>query len=353
MKQSIRGVAALLLVGALVNGCASDHSIKGSQTEAGFQPVDLTHYYDKLAGSWPPGNSWSAVPWGHHTYDGVPFEWGGILEVTGIDAARNVGEVFPGRYTGLPVGRTAAWIHLVHGVGWREADGVPIARLRLHYENGQTSTLPIIYGVHVRNWWKEPSETETALADPNSRPIWSAPSPEQVGRPITLRLYKTSFANPHPGWVITALDVESLFTHATPVVVAITTGSAGERVGSQHVPPVAIPYLFTSDVVVRAADTGKPVPGAHLQIVLSDGERNYPFGEQITDTAGIARLDFCRVQTCRLALTVSAPGYDTLRFGAPILNLRPELELKLQSQSHSASVPPGRSPVAPFLETRR
>ena len=38
------------------------------------------------------------MPWGRRTYEGVPFDCGGILEVTGIDAARRIGDVFPGRY---------------------------------------------------------------------------------------------------------------------------------------------------------------------------------------------------------------------------------------------------------------
>ncbi len=316
-----------------MSGLVSGQVTNSTGPGAGFHPVDLTEFYGKQAGSWPVGNSWSAVPWGTHTYDSVPFECGGILELTGIDAARNVGEVFPGRYTGIPVGRSAGWIHLVQGVGWKEGDGVPIARLTLHYENGQLTRLLIIYGVHVRNWWKEPSELDASVADPNSKVIWSAPSPERVGRPITLRLYKTSFANPHPDWLIAELDVESLFTHATPVVVAITVGDAGEGVTRRPIASVPIYDQVTERMVVRAADTGKPISGARLQMTLSDGERNYPFGEQSTDATGETVLDFSRVQTCRLILHVSAPGYQTLPVNTPILNLGPELELKLQRQS--------------------
>ncbi len=332
MKHRIALVRSLLLLGVLATGCAHNRGTGNPGREVSFKPIDLTDYYDKKAGSWPARTSWSAVPWGRQTCDGVPFEWGGILEVTGMDAARVMGEVFPGRCTGIPVGRTAPWIHLVHGVGWREADGVPIARITLHYDNGHSSTLLIRYGVNVRNWWKEPSEQESAPGDPNSKLIWSAPSPEQVGRPITLRLYKTSFANPHPRWVITALDIESLFTHATPVVVAITVGPAGERVSRERVASVPIYDRVIEKVLVTAAGSGQPISGARLEIALSDGEKNYMFGEQITDAAGRTVLDFSRVQTCRLSLNVRAPGYEPLRFGTPILNLQPELDLKLQPQ---------------------
>jgi len=316
-----------------MSGCVSDQVTKSPGPDLGFQPVDLSSNYNKLAGSWPAGSCWSVVPWGHHTYDGVPFECGGIMELTGIDAARQIGEVFPGRYTDIPIGSAAAWIHLVHGVGWKEADGVPIERITVHYVNGQTSTLLIRYGINVRNWWQEPSELDSRLADPNSKVIWSAPNPEPVGRPTTLRLYKTSFVNPHPRWVIATLDIESLFTHATPVVVAITVGKAGEGVKPEHIAEISLPDRFTQRMVVRAADTGKAISGARVQVALSDGERNYPFGAQTTDAAGRTVLDFSREQIGESSISVSAPGYMPLQSNNRILDLPPELELKLQAQA--------------------
>ncbi len=334
MKHSIMAAFVLAIVGALVGGCAPDKGTESSGSPLGFHPVDLTNYYDKPAGSWPSRNAWLAVPWGQHTYDGVPFECGGILEVTGIDAARRAGEVFPGRYTGIPVGSAGAWIHLVHCVGWKEADGVPIAQLTLHYENGQTSALLLRYGVNARNWWQEPSEQEAVLADPNSKVIWLAPSPEPVGRPITLRLYKTSFANPHPQWVIATVDIESLFTHATPVVVAITIGPPGEGVKRSQVAPTSLTGRFTERMVVKDANTGKPVSGAHVQFVLSDGQRDYAFGEQTTDAAGRTVLECSREQISRLTVSVSAPGYLILEPTMNILDLPPELELKLEAEPH-------------------
>ena len=305
-----------------------------SMVDFGFHPVDLTRDYNKPAGFWPKGTCWAEVPWGHNTYDGVPFEFGGIMELTGMDAARHIGEVFAGRHTGIPVGSAGAWIHLVHGVGWKEADGVPIARLTLHYQNGQTSDLVIRYGVHVRNWWKEPSESDSSLADANSKVIWSAPNPEPVGRPITLRLYKSSLQNAHPRWVISTLDAESLFTHATPVVVAVTVGGAGQGVRPVPLAPTPLAGRMTARIAVKAADTGKAVSDALLQMVLSDGERNYRFGAQVTDTAGRSVLECSREQVRWLSLSVSAPGYTTLELTRNILDLPPELDLKLEAQPH-------------------
>jgi hypothetical protein len=152
--------------------------------------------------------------------------------------------------------------------------------------------------------------------------------------PITLRLYKTSFANPHPRWVIATVDIESLFTHATPVVVAITIGKPGEGVKRSHVAPTSLTGRFTERMVVKDAKTGKPVSGAQVQFVLSDGERDYSFGEQTTDVAGRTVLECSREQISRLSVSVSAPGYTTLGLTMNILDLPPELELKLEAQLH-------------------
>lgn len=334
--KNMMPLMALALLGAVISSCVSNQPGKSPGSDVGFHQVDLSNYYDHRAGSWPPGKCWSAVPWGQRTYEGVPFDCGGILQVTGIDAARRMGEVFAGRYTDIPVGSAGAWIHLVHGVGWREADGVPIARLTLHYQNGERSQIVIRYGVNVRNWWKEPSEQEGKLTDRNSTEIWSGPNPEPVGRPTLLRLYKTSFANPHPDWVIATLDVESLFTHATPVVLAITLGPAGKGIEREKVAPVMLSGRVMQPVLVRAADSGKPIAGATLQVGLSDGERNYPFGAQTTDAAGRTMLDICRLQITDVSLKVSAPGYQPVQFNKRVLDLPAELELKLQTPQRRA-----------------
>ena len=324
-------IAALLVIGTLVSGSASDQDAKSSGPDPGFHPVDLSTYYNKRAGRWPPGSCWSAVPWGRRVYDGVPFECGGVLEVAGLDAARRIGEVFRGRFTGIPVGSAGTWLHILHGTGWSEADGVPIARLAVHYENGQTTNLLISYGVHVRNWWQEPSESESRLSDPNSKVAWSAPNPEQAGRPTTLRFFKSSFANPHPSWVIATLDIESLFSRATPVVVAITVGKAGEGVKPQPIAAMPLPGRFNQRMVVKAAASGQPINGARVEVVLSDGELLYLFGTQTTDAAGRTILEFSREPIRELILSVSAPGYTPFQLNRDIVDLPPELELKLET----------------------
>src|SRR5881628_1011086 len=87
-----------------------------------FHPVDLSRHFNRNTNAFAAGTAWSAVPWGRQTFDGIPFEMSGILELTGMGAAWD-GFVFPGRYEGIQVRRKAQWIHLLHGTGYDESDG--------------------------------------------------------------------------------------------------------------------------------------------------------------------------------------------------------------------------------------
>jgi len=191
-----------------------------------FHPLNLSKFYNKTTNAFEPGTSWAAVPWGRQTFAGVPFEMSGTLEVTGMGATQS-GQVFAGRYSGIPVGRKAGWIHLLHGTGYADQNGTPIARITLNYESGEKRSFNIRYGVHVRNWWVERSEKVADLSDPNSKVAWTGTSRQTDPSGVTLRLCQTSFQNPLPDDSIKSIDFSSLFSRATPVIVAMTVGEAG------------------------------------------------------------------------------------------------------------------------------
>src|SRR5438477_4959567 len=197
-----------------------------NQPAADFHPVDLSMSYSRKSDTFEAGTAWSAVPWGRQSLDGIPFQLGGTMELTGMGAAQD-GWVYPGSYNGIRVGQKAGWIHLLHGTGYDEKDGVAIARLTINYENGEKRSLDIRYGVHVRNWWVEKHEKVAAVSDPNSKVAWTGTSRQTDPAGVTLRLFHSSFQNPLPDQPIQSVDFSSLFRRATPVIVAMTVGKAG------------------------------------------------------------------------------------------------------------------------------
>ncbi|MHB1305763.1 MAG: M56 family metallopeptidase, partial [Limisphaerales bacterium] len=188
-----------------------------ADNDAPFRPLNLARYYVTHWDAIKPGTSWDAVPKGRQTFDGVPFEVGGLLELSGMGVLRE-NKRFPSRVEGIPVGGRVGGLHLLHGAAYDAPDGTPIGRLVLHYADGETRDLPIRYGIHSRNWWVEGSEVSGAIGDPSSRVAWTGRSSETDARDATLRLFQTRFVNPRPDQPVTSLDFVSLLVRAPDYV---------------------------------------------------------------------------------------------------------------------------------------
>src|SRR5438552_1040523 len=310
-----------------------------NQPAADFHPVDLSMSYSRKSDTFEAGTAWSAVPWGRQRLDGIPFRLGGILELTGMGAAGD-GWVYPGGYTGIRVARKAEWIHLLHGTGYDEKDGVAIARLTLNYENGEKRSLGIRYGVHVRNWWVEKHEEVAAVADPNSEVAWTGTSRQTDPAGVTLRLFHSSLQNPMPDQLIQSVDFSSLFRRATTVIVAMTVGKAGNaRPVSNAAPALAKVETeepleeagFRAETLFHLQDTasGRPVANARLRVNVENEKGSYFFGQQSTDAKGTTSLAYPTSLFTRLTLAVMAPDYATLFHNTSILDLKKDVVLKL------------------------
>src|SRR4051812_38628685 len=118
-------------------------------------PVDLFPFVTMVLSNAPQGNIWSYLPRGRAMLQGIPFKIDGKFEVTGMDGLKAGNEYIPTRVTGIPIGRKAEKLILLHATGYTEKEGMPLAQLLLHYANGQEQSMRIIYGVHVRNWYEE------------------------------------------------------------------------------------------------------------------------------------------------------------------------------------------------------
>src|SRR5262245_5542766 len=171
-----------------------------------FFPVDLSKFITTVFSNAPSGNPWSYVVRGEKTLTGIPFKIDGKFEVTGMDAMKGNNEFIPTRVTGIPIGRKAEKLVLLHATGYTEKDGTPMAKLVLHYADGKEHSDRIIYGVHVRNWYEDRYEKKKPVFDPNSVIAWSG-NDDDSERMSPIRLYRTTFANPRPDQIIQSVDV--------------------------------------------------------------------------------------------------------------------------------------------------
>ena len=197
--------------------------------QAGAAQLDLTEYYNvALNEVWQPLENFyqgdlslAALPPGLHTFLTVPFDVRGLIQLRrgAVDC-----ELFPERVA-IPVSRAFTQVHTLHGTRW-EAEGMTIAALVLHYQDGAQETLPIIFGAHLRHEKAKCDDDGDFINDTqpecaNGAVAWLGPAPKQIGD-VQLRLYKSTFPNPRPAVAVDRIEYASMATRSAPFLLALT-----------------------------------------------------------------------------------------------------------------------------------
>ena len=290
---------------------------------ASFHPVNLPK---------PPSESTNAglqgLPSGTITVGAVPFRTHPPLRLTGMERARS-GQLDPVEVSGIKVGQKAGIIHLLLGVDGSEKDGVPLASLVLHYAGGRQATTRIAYGLHTRGLSPVRHERHT-LYDPNSGIAWQATNRLQGRQYSTVRLYRTAIPNPNPTEKIESVDLVSLFSRATPFVVAMTVEEHPASTRLVEPRPNRIlraarefdDVVYHDKVFIRAqSPDGKPEPTAEASLIITDMEGSYFFGKSHADASGRIEFSVPPQQAASLSVVVRARNripfiYSTPKFAA-------------------------------------
>jgi beta-galactosidase len=129
---------------------------------------------------------------------------------------------FPEQVTDIPVGQPCAKLHFLHGATCVGLDGTVVARYRVHYTDGSTHEISVVYGRDLRNWqfWPNMPEVERAggvVAWQGPQQRWATNYPN-----AGVRLYRLTWENPHPAKTIAAIDLVSGMEKPAVFVLAIT-----------------------------------------------------------------------------------------------------------------------------------
>jgi hypothetical protein len=208
-----------------MSGCKKD-----SPQATGPASIDLSHHFtasltDSLnSPSSVKENNLADLPKGRQVLAGVPFEVGGIVQLSGQKNLEWGRKEFPEAVKNIKVGRKAAHFHLLHGAGGvYDREGVTIAQLVVHYADNSVREFEIKVGDHVRDWWGNPNQRVYA---PNSELAWSGTNPatKKYGgsNPGSLRIYRTSFENFQSDLEVTAVDYISTMQNSGPFLIALT-----------------------------------------------------------------------------------------------------------------------------------
>ncbi|PYM13236.1 MAG: hypothetical protein DME18_09505, partial [Verrucomicrobia bacterium] len=123
---------------------------------------------------------------------------------------------FPEEVKGIPVGMKCRRLHFLHSTGWSAGDGTQVGLYRLHYADGQTQELPIIYGKHVRDWFPNPG---APALDSNTVVAWSVKPARDADNKT---LFRTSWDNPLPDVELKGIDFVSGMADPAPFLIAIS-----------------------------------------------------------------------------------------------------------------------------------
>jgi hypothetical protein len=163
-----------------------------------------------------PGNDLADLPRGEQKFGGVKFKIGdGLIQLEGP------AQTFPTKVDGIKVGRKFAKLYILHAAGRCLAvkDGAVIANYTVHYKDKTKTTIEIVYGKDVRDWWELSDSRKVTRA----KVAWEGDNRVRKDTKTKMRLYLTTWENPHPKKEVARIDyVCTRGTPAWPFCVAMT-----------------------------------------------------------------------------------------------------------------------------------
>lgn len=223
--------------GAGVDGSAAvdDLCLPPRSPQCEPRMIDLgSHYNVRLDGWLHPtvrdelsDFSLSAFPSGMVMLLGVPFDARGVALTRRFEpksgVLRNVWERVPSRIEGIPVHRRARRLHVLQATCPDDVapDGAVVGSYVWHFADGTTWEQAITYGQDLRSWWWMPS-VERPVDLERGRLAWTGDTPRAAESGARIRLYLTTYPNPHPELEVSHIDLVSKVAYAAPFLVAMT-----------------------------------------------------------------------------------------------------------------------------------
>jgi len=204
-----------------VKGTKAEKSIPKRSKQAIKDLLDLTDYYtDSLDDDWlkKPGANLRSLPKGVQAYAKAAFDIRGLMQLAGKKATEETGIDFPKAVKGIKVNFKGLKIHFLHGTAWSVDDDTKIGEYIINYTDGQSRSIPIVYGRSVKDWWikkGDPIPTDADIA-------WVGENETARKQGFDIQLYRYTVNNPLPDLEIKTIDFISEFTDSSPFLIAIT-----------------------------------------------------------------------------------------------------------------------------------
>ena len=154
----------------------------------------------------------------------MEFDVRGVIQLAGTELNKNRGPIFPNAVTNIPIRMKFLRLHTLFGTGWSAEDGTRIGALTLHYADGRQQELPILYGIHLRNWVRPEPNIDAPETEPTRKAVvaWVGRNRCSREHKESLRLYRATWENPRPKVEVRSIDFGSALGVCAPFLIAIT-----------------------------------------------------------------------------------------------------------------------------------
>jgi len=189
-------------------------------------PINLISYYQRSASAFEGSSSfWAEVPWEFQVFHHVPLQIDGIIRLWGAGNAK-AGAVFPEAVSGIAVNQKFETLYVYHCTFFGSPRNTPVYDLVFRYEDGDSATNTIRYGVDTLDFNTPGGKTIVGPSGPNTKVAWVGSSFTPDGKhPLLFSL--TAIKNPRPSVQVTSIDLISCKNQSAGVIFAMTAGHAG------------------------------------------------------------------------------------------------------------------------------
>jgi hypothetical protein len=248
-----------------------------AQVAGPISTAELTH---------PETRKWMDVPRGTQICDNVTFICNGAIRTAGFHA-NNQGKNLPGAILHVPVGGTGSRIHLLQAAeySWSMPVQAPYCRMLLHYADGQTRELNLLFGVHGKDWFEtKEAKVKEPVLDPNSKVAWT----HQRSDGVVLRFYHTILENPLPQTPIVDVDFISPLERANLLLFGVTLNDEPPTLAPAFLPT----HEFSESTITLVAqdENGSPRPDVTVTWTLPTKRQPVVFPPMVPNRSGEVEL---------------------------------------------------------------
>jgi hypothetical protein len=162
--------------------------------------MDLSSYYTS---SLKEGHL-ASLPQGVHAFFRAAFDIRGMVQLAGTKPSAH-----PDAVKGIAINYKGEKIDFLQGAAGRSEEDTVIGNYVLHYANGETKNIPLVYGRNTRDSFSG-----------NAEPVLTDAAAFRASEDVSV--FKYTANNPLPGVEIETMDFVSSNTQAAPFLIAMT-----------------------------------------------------------------------------------------------------------------------------------